>query len=765
MSERKTKWTRVVTVALACAATLGVCSLRSGPHPTPELPERAAAGPHAPPGASARNGAAARHAGAWLREEDPPGPLELAGLVVDEAGAPVAGAEVTLQTQPQRLATTGADGAWSFKDLLPRPYRIDARKDDAFGQLVHVLPQAAPRALTIRLALGATVRVRTVAAATGAPLAGVLVQIADVGSSATLTDDAGWARFRGAAPVSAFVVAASKEGFATARRMVSAGLAGGGVRVFHLELAAALSVSGRVVDESGRALADAAVVAAAGDGGVPVEPARDGVRTDARGAFTLGALAAGTVTIRAFHPSFRAGGAAVVSLVPDAPSPEVVIALRRAVTVRGRVVDGHGRPAAWAEVHAYPGKQPLWNGAGARHLVADGEGAFRIDGLPPTSVALLAGGAAAATARPREVDLSANRDVDDVKLVLDLDGFVAGAVVDASGAPVAGATVVCRPADARTTAVRCPGDESTDAQGRFRIGGLPGATFVLAAIRPGGAHPAAEVTAHEGDADVRLVAGEVGAIAGRVRLADGTIPAGARVELQPGAGLAAPIGADGAFALGGLDAGSYSLLVLGDFALKKVDAIRLAAGQKRDLGVVEVERGRTLRGTVVDAAGAPVADARVIAGSGLTGADVGEGLGANLGAQATLTDEHGEFTLAGVPPAATVIVASQPRRGRSEPAPLPGNGDASALRLALVPAASVEGTVPGIGSTESCFVSLEPAGPPGLRYGARCGAHGRYRIDGVTRGDYRAEVQGPPATNGLARSITVAAGQALRLDF
>jgi len=695
----------------------------------------------------------------WAREQDLSGPLELAGLVVDEANAPVAGATVTVASRPPRSVTTAADGTWSVKDLLPRPYRIEAQKDDAFGRIGNVVPETTPRRIVIRLALGAGVRVRVVEAGTLKPITGARVQIRDAESSAAVTDDTGWVLFRGMPPVSAVVITASKTGFATAHQMVGAGLAGQDPHAFHVELKRAGQLAGRVVDQSGRAVANATVVAVDPTAGTPTSPATDGVRSDARGEFVLSDVALGDVQLKAYHPDFRAGGATLVTVTPDA-SARVVLTLRRAVSVIGHVVDDQGQPAAWAEVHAYVAKQPMWDEAGGRHLVADGTGMFRIDGLPPTSVRIVASTANAASSKAREIDLSANRDVDDVTLVVDLQGSIAGTVVDGHHNPVANVAVTCRPLEGKRVVIHCPGFETTDDAGHFELRGLPAGSYKLIATRPRGAHPAAELTARVGDPSVELAVGDVATVTGKLQLSDGGAPLHARVELQPG-GIGVACAGDGSFTISQLDPGAYVLLASGEFVTKHMDGVHVS-GPKTDLGVITVEHGHALEGVVVDSSGNPVPDARVVAGKGITDADLKDSLGVNLTAQSIFTDALGQFRIGGLPSDATIAIADHSTLGRSLPTPV--GGDAP-LRLVLHAPGSLEGVVAGLEHGGGCFVALKPKDTTGLPYGTSCDEHGRYKIARMTEGEYRVELQGPGKLNGLARDITVVAGQAMRVDF
>src|SRR3569623_1962249 len=588
---------------------------------------------------------------AWSRVDDLPGPLALNGTVVDDHARPVAGAVNSLSSQPPRSVTTAADGTWAVAELLPRPYKLEAHKDDAFARLGNIVPTDGARSISLRLVPGAEVRVQVVAAETGVPIAGAHVQIRGDERSTATTDDAGWARFRGAPPVEAFPIVAAKSGWSTTRTTVGAGLAGRDPQVFHVELARAAGVAGRVVDGAGHGIANATGVAQPANAPTPIDVASDGVRTDAHGAFTLTDVAPGNIVLRAYHPEFRSGPGTAVTAQAGAAPAQITITLHHAVSVSGRVVDSDGRPAAWAELHAYVDKEPLRNDTGGRHLVADGVGEFRIDGLPNTTVRLVASTSDAASAHARHVDLSASRDVTDLVLTLELTGAISGTVVDGNHVPVAGASDTCQPVGAKRVAVRCPGFAVTDATGAFHLGGLGDGSYKLVAMRDAGSHPAAEVVARTGDTAVQLVTGATGSIAGRLRFSDGCVPGGAHVEL----------------------------------------------------GEIAIDRGTAIDGIVVDEAGAIVAGARVIAGSNLGSIDLGETLGVHLDAATATTDERGHFHLTGVPAGVTAIVADHRHRGRSSPTP----PTATPMTLVLPPGASHEGSVAGADPKHRCFVPLD----------------------------------------------------------
>ena len=64
---------------------------------------------------------------AVLSDDDPKGALRLEGQVVDQDDKPVAGATVTLSSNPPRTAKSEEDGGFAFDALVARPYTLTAR--------------------------------------------------------------------------------------------------------------------------------------------------------------------------------------------------------------------------------------------------------------------------------------------------------------------------------------------------------------------------------------------------------------------------------------------------------------------------------------------------------------------------------------------------------------------------------------------------------------------------------------------------------------
>jgi protocatechuate 3,4-dioxygenase beta subunit len=239
-----------------------------------------------------------------------------------------------------------------------------------------------------------------------------------------------------------------------------------------------------------------------------------------------------------------------------------------------------------------------------------------------------------------------------------VDALLRGRVVDAAGAPIAGATVVYWPNDATLPAygldLRSTAEaldvlprSVTNASGRFELPARhrnhaehtrhyndPQVIAISGdlAVR---AHQCEDFTG--GELDVGDLALEPGArLTGRIVDEAGRPVAGARVQPWNPAGrslhglvdkesdwafcnppnecIATTSGADGRFATGALWDGRTQLSISADGFLDEFrDKLPVKVGERNDLGDIVLARGTALAGLVRDAQGTPVADARVLA--------------------------------------------------------------------------------------------------------------------------------------------------------
>ncbi len=174
----------------------------------------------------------------------------------------------------------------------------------------------------------------------------------------------------------------------------------------------------------------------------------------------------------------RAPSRAPRVLVTDASSDSLRVELSPAESASGLVVSARGRtPVASADV-------ALYTDFGARRARTNDRGAFSLTELAPGAARLhvTASGFAPLTVDLTVPDSDGTRELELDVIELVAEGVVEGTVLDASGAPVAGARVA-RDHVATWLVVGSisEGLAVTDGRGRFRLGGLPEGPVTLEA--------------------------------------------------------------------------------------------------------------------------------------------------------------------------------------------------------------------------------------------------------------------------------------------
>ena len=327
--------------------------------------------------------------------------------------------------------------------------------------------------------------------------------------------------------------------------------------------------------------------------------------TDAGGRFRLEGIGRVSLTVAARAPGFaraerhgvRAGDRVELFLFPGA-------------TLSGTVRDDAGRPVTGAVVRAEGGG--LWSAAPPAERT-DARGAFVMPGVDAGDYVLVAreGGRAPAVAT---AVVEAGSDAS-VSLTLSDGGFATGRIVDDSGRPLAGRVRVEVFEDRGLPAFASELLTSeTKSDGQFVLGPLPLGRLGLVASAAGHASRPleAEVPARGRTADLGDVTLETGlSIRGRVADRDGEGIAGATVVASGLAGdrsrFEATSEADGAFVVGGLRPGLYQVRAR---AAGYGAAIAKAEAGSDPVELV-MEAGGQIAGSVVDAQGQPVEEARI----------------------------------------------------------------------------------------------------------------------------------------------------------
>lgn len=707
---------------------------------------------------------------------DPEGRLLVEGQVLGEDDQPVGGAEVWLSSQPPRSTKSEADGGFSFDKLLPREYSLSARSDDGVGGpvMVKVGPKMEP--VVIRLREGATLDVRVTAEADGTPVNGATVSLSEAGEPSKTTDPKGVATFK-AVGSGWSVVTVRASGFAPSTTITTIGAPGTSQEIA-VALRKGAAVSGKVVDEAGTAIAGAEV--SLDDAGSAWANGGDKTASGDDGTFTFPVVAAGSYRVSARDREHAPGVSEIVSVDGQSPRGDVVVTMKAGGTIRGRVVTKGREPAPFASVKVVAkdddATEAMWGeDAGDRTVTADEQGAFEIKALPRAAMRLRAENDQAASAIT-DVDLGAQAVVENLELMLDVEGVIAGVVVDSAGDPVAEAQVSAFP-DILSGGGKKQLDDlafagftatTTDGGGAFRIHGLPEGGYRLWASRTSIQEMmfATEGTkASTGDTGVRIVLPRPGGIEGKIAYADGTTPERALVAVSI---LPASPAKDGAFEIRDLPPGKHDLRVRGpDFAeLIKRDVV-VEAGVIHDLGTLVVKRGRKVSGRVVDGAGQPIAGARVLAGAILFSEGKGgagnQAIEEQMGVRSATTGADGGFVIQGAPEKGGSVMAEHADLGRSDSVPLaPGDADVLGLTLPLRGFGSVSGKVTMEGKALSDVQVMASAkGTTGHVVVVASGADGAFVIDKLPEGEHRLSANRMEnfQMSSTSRDITVVAGK------
>ncbi|MBK9033581.1 MAG: carboxypeptidase regulatory-like domain-containing protein [Myxococcales bacterium] len=770
-----------VAAILVAVAAVWFFALRKGPGkatPKPSTPGVAAgtgAGSTRPPGPDRPDRGGDRDT-PILIDDDPAGELRLEGLVLDANDKPVADATVVVSTNPSRQATTDTDGSFAFDKLVGRPYTLVARAPGGVGGPTTAKLTATSDPVVLHLRPAGSVKV-TVVEKKDAPVAGATVELRGLDQQTMQTGADGVATF----PVVAaggYEVVAAAPGFAPSRQFTRIAAV---PEELTLALVAGAAVAGRVVDDTGAAVAGARVAySGASDWSVQADERKDGVVTDATGRFTFAALPAGSFRFVARHERFAPGTSAIVTLDGSHATDGVEIKLTGGATIAGKVVDDHGGPVASAQVRIAVASRGMI-GSEPRQVFSDSDGRFVIAGLPKKpldAVAIAESGSSKNVA----VDASGG-DVGDVVLTIDQTGTIAGVVVDKAGEPIAGAQVSAFP-DFRSGTSGDPGQfrlrgfpqELTNAGGEFKLVGLaPGAYMVRASRNPtarGRVVGFEGEKAETGTTGLRIVLPLEGGIKGKVAFADGTVP----TPFTVGVGFASePVASkDGRFELHDLPPQKYQLTIRGGEFDPRTVEVTVEEGQIADAGDIVVKKGRVIAGRVT-MRGQPVVGAMVYAGGQIfgTGSSNTAAMGGppgRGGSREATTDEEGKFRISGLGPAPLAVVAEHPDLGRSAAVRLVrGAPNEQALELTLAGWGVLTGKViDDAGPAENTIITAQSANVPNAMYSVASGDDGTFRFDKLAPDTYKVSAMLGNPMRGMAfysKQVVVGPDQPATVDL
>jgi RNA polymerase sigma-70 factor (ECF subfamily) len=463
------------------------------------------------------------------------------GRVVERTnGKGVPGAQIwlkgdRLQARVERQAEADDDGRFSFEDLAAGGYVVGARSGKMVG-FTRALRVAFAQALTdveVAVDTGRAIGGRVVMG-DGKGVAQVLVTAGptqppyDPSVSATSGGD-GRFTLVGLLP-GEYRLVPSRAGYSSANDPL-AQVGSRDVDGIRVEIMAATSVSGTVVDEHDNVVAGASVVArvqtSAARGSRAIE---ERTTTDGTGHFGI-EISAGKLRLVARSAD------GVIDWGPEDLGGEpktVTLRLGKAGSVSGsvRFDDGKAVPGVLVGVVALPGAvlRPSVSNASTS---TDADGKFRLGGLPKGNFTIAARrGFWNFNQDPQsrqEVALQWGEDRTGLELLMRAGGKrISGRVVDADGKPVAGATVLASregygpPSRRETLDGLTSGDPwtTTDHEGAFAIEDMEDGYFALWATHPSFTDAELNHVA-SGTNNLVLRLEKAGVLAGRVQTGDG----------------------------------------------------------------------------------------------------------------------------------------------------------------------------------------------------------------------------------------------------
>jgi hypothetical protein len=672
--------------------------------------------------------------------------------LVDRDGQPVAGASCWIDEQLGRLLSLRTGGNDREADgLSDRHGRVSIGGQRAGAKLSLLVRaegfaeasaslDANPEAEPIRVVLEPTSRLggRVVDEA-GVPIAGAKVELdmvrtlgaASFGmprSDAETADD-GTFLFEGLEPGRAGLTA-SAPGRRTVRNQGIALAAGESQLDHELRLEPGATITGTVRNAEGTPLDGVRVLIPEGNTSpAMIMMVRSGALTNADGHFRLEGAAVGRRLLEAHAPGFRTGK---VELELRAGENAADFTLERGASIAGRVLAPAGEPIGGATVRvlAGPGRPSF----GLPSAQSDSQGRFRIDGLEPGTISLIAEaeGFAATQSEPIE----AAGEVAGIDLVLErgarIVGELRGLSLDQLGRVMVAAT---------RTSSRLMG--RADFEGRYTIEGAgPGRWSVVAMIEGRVARGEVEVPAGVDEVQLDLEMVEGATLVGRV-VVDGEPGAGLRLT---GSRAGAPgfFGATdpaGRFRFEGLAEGTYRVSVTEGFT-------QLSS---RELAVEAPETTVELTVRPANVAGVVVREGD---GSPIGGASVSVGTERSRGVP-VLTDGNGRFELRRVAAGPSFVLASAEgfaqRRLELELA----EGQTETIEIELAAGAGLSLVVAGVAG-DSVSVGLLDDSARVIHSGsARIGPEGVVRLDSAPAGEWEGVVWAGWGAPGLFFRATV----------
>lgn len=416
----------------------------------------------------------------------------IAGRVVYESGEPAKGIPVLARGRTTGLsaATTKQDGSYVIKSLGAGSYNVNAEERSgewiaAALQNVRTEEGQTTRVPDIVFSTGAVLVGSVVDEATGKPREGIGVYISPAGSDwmdtpvRALSDKQGKFTAR-IPPGRSSVRVFNPDGYGRPEDAISITVERGERKALTIKVAKAVSLSGTVVDAQGKPVPNESINIRIGES---ESTAKMGGRstTDQAGKFTFRDLVEGKARIivgRDFGPAKWELIEPKELTIPASSPVKVVVKKQQLLTLTGRTVTSDGKPVSGVSIkldvrapepeHRVRFEEVTSDRGGLISLAGLNQGT-RIDvkSVEKQGYKLISGGEFTGT--------KTTLTLSDIVLA-PLGGKLSGKVVDASGAPVAGATVAALESWP-------DGQTKTNASGSFTLASIPEGELMVMAAR------------------------------------------------------------------------------------------------------------------------------------------------------------------------------------------------------------------------------------------------------------------------------------------
>ncbi len=386
-------------------------------------------------------------------------------------------------------------------------------------------------------------------------------------------------------------------------------------------LSRGLTISGRVVDEEGKPVADASVNGNAAQGN-----AYDYQNTQTDGTFTLAGYSSGQqININASKQGYAMAASkkpeSRIIKIEESSITGIELVLGAESTVSGTVVDGAGRPKAGIEVYAI--RTGRSNGENLASATSAADGSVKFDGMSTGEYGFIfpegGGWSTSEVQNAQKITLAKAEHITGVKIVYKSQNegglTISGRVLDSKGNGVARADI----------RLQGPWREITaDATGNYTIGGLTAGSYTITAASY--AYSGVDTKqAEAGAKNVNFTLKGLATVSGRVVSAATNQPVTAfRVRATGRTGQQYYVrdefqsirDADGQFKLSEVEDGSTTIEVRAEnFSDAKQTIPAVTEGENRNDVVIRLEEGAILAGRVIDGSGKGVGGAQIFIGA------------------------------------------------------------------------------------------------------------------------------------------------------